>query len=48
MTVNSYLLQEFLYPVHTGLPVGTDDSPKVVVMETHFDNPNEKSGKISW
>ena len=31
-------------PEHVGVPLGTDDSPKYVVLQIHYDNPDEKSG----
>ncbi|XP_076819556.1 DBH-like monooxygenase protein 1 homolog [Clavelina lepadiformis] len=33
----------FHYPNHAGFPLGTEDSPRYVVMETHYDNPQIKS-----
>jgi len=29
-----------------GFPLGTEDAPKYVVMETHYDNPGIRSGKM--
>ncbi|XP_076820953.1 DBH-like monooxygenase protein 1 homolog [Clavelina lepadiformis] len=36
----------FYYPNHVGFPLGEADSPKYVVMETHYDNPNLQSGIV--
>ena len=33
------------YPKHAGFPLGEIDSPKYVVLETHYDNPLAISGK---
>ncbi len=33
----------FKFPGHVGWPIGTSYSMKYVVLETHFDNPSEKS-----
>ena len=38
------LFQNFYYPEVAGFPLGTKDSPKFVVMETHYDNPELRSG----
>ena len=31
-------------PEHVGIPLGTDDSPKYVVMQMHYDNPDGTTG----
>ncbi|KAK2561145.1 DBH-like monooxygenase protein 1-like protein [Acropora cervicornis] len=36
----------FSYPEHVGFPIGTPDSPKVVILEIHYDNPMGKQGMI--
>ncbi|XP_044179878.1 DBH-like monooxygenase protein 1 isoform X2 [Acropora millepora] len=36
----------FSYPEHVGFPIGTPDSPKVVILEIHYDNPMSKQGMI--
>ncbi|XP_068719204.1 DBH-like monooxygenase protein 1 [Montipora capricornis] len=36
----------FYYPEHAGFPIGTADSPKVVILEIHYDNPEKKEGII--
>nr|XP_002129219.1 DBH-like monooxygenase protein 1 homolog [Ciona intestinalis] len=36
----------FYYPQHVGFPLGEADSPKYVVMETHYDNPTLAQGII--
>ena len=41
---NLLLLQPMYLPEHVGIPLGTDDSPKYVVMQMHYDNPDETSG----
>ncbi|CAH3037795.1 unnamed protein product, partial [Porites lobata] len=33
----------FYYPDHVGLKIGTDDTPRYVVMETHYDNPLQRT-----
>ena len=39
------VLQSFYYPDHVGLKIGTDDTPRYVVMETHYDNPLQRAGE---
>lgn len=38
--------KEFYYPDNAGFPLGRADSPKVVILEIHYDNPEEKEGLI--
>ncbi|XP_068720678.1 DBH-like monooxygenase protein 1, partial [Montipora capricornis] len=38
--------KEFYFPKHVGFPIGTPDSPKVVILEVHYDNPQEREGMI--
>jgi len=38
--------QEFYFPDHTGLSVGASDDPSFYIMETHYDNPTQRSGVI--
>nr|CAB3263918.1 DBH-like monooxygenase protein 1 homolog [Phallusia mammillata] len=33
----------FVFPNHVGFPIGNADSPKFVLMETHYDNPTLKN-----
>ena len=42
----SFSYQIFYFPSHVGFPLGTEDAPKYVVMETHYDNPGIRSGKM--
>ena len=44
MQCNIKILQEFFYPEHVGFPIGKADSPKVVILEIHYDNPNKVEG----
>jgi len=32
----------FYYPEHVGLKIGTNDTPRYIVMETHYDNPDQR------
>lgn len=32
----------FYYPEHVGLKIGTNDTSRYIVMETHYDNPDHK------
>ena len=41
---NTVLFQEFYFPEHVGFPIGTPDSSKVVILEVHYDNPQEREG----
>lgn len=36
--------KEFYYPENAGFPIGKADSPKVVMLEIHYDNPEKKEG----
>ncbi|KAK3586453.1 hypothetical protein CHS0354_001836 [Potamilus streckersoni] len=36
----------FYYPEHVGLSIGAPDDPDFYIMETHYDNPDQKSGVI--
>ncbi|KAL9960045.1 hypothetical protein ACROYT_G033442 [Oculina patagonica] len=38
--------KDFYYPEHAGFPIGKADSPKVVILEIHYDNPENKEGMI--
>lgn len=38
--------QAYDYPADVGLPIGTDQDPDFVIMETHYDNPGLRSGII--
>ena len=40
----SLIFQSFYYPEHVGLRIGTDDTPRYIVMETHYDNPDHRDG----
>jgi len=45
--------QSFEFPEKAGIPLGVDDSPKVVLLETHYDNPDaetfvDSSGLKIW
>ena len=37
-------VQAFYYPENAGFPIGKPDSPKVVILEIHYDNPEHKEG----
>lgn len=41
---NALVLQPFYFPEKTGFPVGGPDDATFYIMETHFDNPHQKSG----
>ena len=36
--------QGLFYPPHVGLPIGSSDSPKNFLLETHYDNPKLVKG----
>lgn len=38
-------LQDFIYPDNVAYPLGGAGSPRFVVVEMHYDNPNLQSGK---
>lgn len=38
--------KDFYYPEHAGFPIGKPDSPKVVILEIHYDNPRNVEGMI--
>ena len=39
-----FSFQPFYFPEKTGFSIGADDDPSFYIMETHYDNPNKKSG----
>lgn len=39
-----FISQSFYYPEHVGLKIGTNDTPRYIVMETHYDNPDQRDG----
>ena len=39
------ILQDFIYPDNVAYPLGGAGSPRFVVVEMHYDNPNLQSGK---
>jgi len=36
--------KEFYYPENAGFPLGRADSPKIVILEIHYDNPKGQEG----
>ena len=40
------LFQPFYFPEKAGFSVGGPDDPTFYIMETHFDNPDRKTGKL--
>ena len=46
--LNVFLVsQNFKFPDHVGMPVGTSDSMKYLILETHFDNPKKSDSKCT-
>ena len=43
----SLIFQNFKFPDHAGMPVGTSDSMKYLILETHFDNPQKSDSKCT-
>ena len=41
-----FCCKEFYYPANAGFPLGRADSPKVVILEIHYDNPEQKEGTL--
>ena len=41
---SSFRSQNFYFPERAGYPHGDNVGPRFVVMETHYDNPEKKSG----
>ena len=47
MTWNHFLdSQSFYYPEHVGLSIGEHDSPKIAILETHYNNYELKAGNF--
>ena len=46
LLLNFLTFQNFKFPNHVGWPIGAADSMKYVVLETHFDNPTQRPGKM--
>ena len=42
--ISNIVLQEFIYPENVAYPVGGPGNPRYVVIEMHYDNPNQNSG----
>ena len=40
-----YNIQDFIYPDNVAYPLGGAGNPRFVVIEMHYDNPNQRSGK---
>ena len=38
--------QSFYYPEHVGFSIGEHDSPKIAVLEIHYDNYENKAGNF--
>ncbi len=36
-----------MYPADVAYPVGGPGAPRYIVMETHYDNPDGRSGKYN-
>ena len=43
-SLHLFISQSFYYPEHVGLKIGTNDTPRYIVMETHYDNPDQRDG----
>ena len=39
------LLQDFVYPKDIAYPIGGHGNPQYVILEMHYDNPNQDSGE---
>ena len=39
-----FIKQAFYYPPKAGYPIGTSDSPRTLLLELHYDNPDEIEG----
>ncbi len=42
----NYYLQEFIYPEGISFPIGGTGQQQYIIMEMHYDNPNNVAGKI--
>ena len=42
--IDGLFFQAFYYPEHVGFPIGKTDSPKIIILEIHYDNPNNVEG----
>ena len=41
-----YFFQQFYFPDHVGYPLGGNEKPTFVRMETHYDNPDRNACEI--
>jgi len=41
------VFKEFYFPEDAGLPIGRADSPRLLILEIHYDNPENKQGTLS-
>ena len=39
-----FIKQAFYYPPKAGYPIGTSDSPRTLLLELHYDNPDAIEG----
>ena len=42
------MLQDFVYPQDVAYPIGGRGNPQYVILEMHYDNPNEDSGNSNY
>ena len=40
------VFKEFYFPEIAGFPIGRADSPKVLILEIHYDNPTNTPGTL--
>ena len=43
-TKTDLVFKEFYYPEDAGFPIGRADGPKMLILEIHYDNPENKQG----
>ena len=41
-------VQEFVFPRDVSYPIGGRGRPSIIVLETHFDNPNGDTGQFCF
>ena len=41
-------MQEFVFPRDVAYPIGGRGNRAIIVLETHFDNPNQAAGQFCF
>ena len=45
---HKFIFQPFYFPSNAGFSFGAPDDSRFYIMEMHFDNPKQESGRVSF